>query len=176
MKKFALFILALFFAVSVFAQVDTNYHFSVKSGVIVWQKVFNESTTPDALYRDLRNKGVFFDLQEEEESVTGRIVKVEPNYQGAGYKNLGIALYIRDQKCSCYFNVEIKGDRYRVTARNFIFTPKYDNPLQRMGEENEIEVYALKGEELKKGFFNGPAQTLDKTLTDLFTLSDNDNW
>lgn len=152
--------------------------FSVSSGVVMWRKVFEASTDPGAMFKALRDKGVFVDLLEEEAGVSGRIMPVELDYKGAGYKRMGIALYIRDQRCSCYFTVDIREGRYRVTARNLVFTPKYDTGLSRMGEENPVETYALKGQGFRDVFFDGPAQSIDKTFTDLFTINagDDDEW
>lgn len=174
MKRLLLALAFIFIGAALSAQ-EIRDCFSVNQGIIMWRKVFQASTDPGAMFKALRDKGVFVDLLEEEAGVSGRIMPVELDYKGAGYKRMGIALYVRDQRCSCYFTVEIREGRYRVTARNLVFTPKYDTGLSKMGEENLVETYAIKGQGFRDVFFDGPAQSIDKTFTDLFTINNGDD-
>lgn len=57
---------------------------------------------------------------------------------------MNVPIYIRDYVFSANISIEFKDGRYRVTARNIMYTSESDHTLQQQGERSELDGLALK--------------------------------
>lgn len=147
-------------------------------GKITYQKVFDAPGLSKVDIVNLFHSGPF--TQIDTMSLYSKLNNYTINYKKHGYSMMNIPVYARGNFTG-NVKIELKDNRYRVTASNFMYTAGVEfniGGVTATDQPTPLETYALK----KDGTIR-PAQqividAIDKDLTDLFTIKQqtNDNW
>lgn len=152
---------------------ESSFNFSIDNGKIIWQKVFDTDLNSEQITILAQESGIMRDINVSENRVSGQIELMEPDYRGAGYGEMSTPIFISRSFVECFALIELRDGRYRVTLRNIALAQKYNDGVSKEGEKSTLESYALnrRGDEMKKGFLNKPAEILNYTFIKSFTVS-----
>lgn len=179
MKKILLMALLLVPLFSAFAQEPDR--FSVKDGVILWQRVYQSPLDSAAVAAALVASGQVADIVGVKGGVACRILPRSVDYRGAGFKRGATAMFLLNGQLEAHATILVREGRYRVTVDRMVFGSTTETYLSRVGEKTTLEEYVLnrKGE-IKDGFYSmNAAPIIDYDLSKLFDLSpkeEDDNW
>lgn len=165
------------FSLSICAQ-ETN-NFSIDNGGVVWQKVFETDLGFDDFTNKIKEMGVLGDIEIAESKMIGRLIPVEPDVSGAGFKRMSASLYIVRSLYDGFTLIEFKDGRYHVTLKNINMIQKYDDPIDKKGNTMAIEKQVAGNGEFAKHFLGKSSKILDYTFTKTFTITKsetNDDW
>ena len=179
MKKILLIALLFTPLFSAFAQ-ETD-RFSVKDGVILWQRVYQSPLDSSAVAASLVASGQVADIVGVKGGVACRILPRSVDYRGAGFKRGSTAMFLLNGQLEAHATILVREGRYRVTVDRMVFGSTTETYLSRVGEKTTLEEYVLnrKGE-IKDGFYSmNAAPVIDYDLGKLFDLNPKDedeNW
>lgn len=162
-----------------FAQEPDN--FSVKDGVIVWQRVFQTQLDSAGVVAALTVSGQVADIVGVKGGVACRVLPHSADYRGAGFKRGATAMFLLNNQMEAHATILVREGRYRVTVDHMTFVTTTETYLGRVGERTPLEEYSLnrKGE-IKEGFYSmNAAPAIDYDLGKLFDLTekeDIENW
>ena len=161
MKRILFLLPILFISCFAMAQSAQDYGFSTEGVNVRWQKVF-DSEAPfdsDRIIENLLSSGRCKNIQQVNGKIfcdlnIGRLV-----YEPLGYSRGRLPIYLTGGKFFAYIVIQIKEDRYRVTASPMGFSG--DNAFV----STLLEDQALKGESFNPNFTEPAAKIIDYNLT-----------
>lgn len=180
MRKAAFLLLFLLFAFNLFGQATVN-NFKIVNNEILWQKVFETTSTFDQLINKAKESGLFANIEISDNKFIADLLPFAADFRGAGYTEMKAPIYIARNHFSGFFLCDYKEGRYRVTVKRIILTKKYNDPLSKQGEVSELEFYGIQKSknEFRNYFKKSPSEILDFTFNKLLTFQgqeDNDEW
>lgn len=155
---------------------QNNFNFSAENNQVEWQKIYETNLTKVEIENILKTKGIFKNIQSEENSITGDIENISADYKGAGSSGMMTSFYVQNTTIAGRFKIEFKEGKYR-TILNAI-NLKTSNNLSGGGfnvmsanSTQPLSDYALKNSEFRKSFLKSDAKIYDYTFSNLFDFS-----
>ena len=179
MKK--ILFIALLFCPILLSYAQESDHFSVKDGVIVWQRVYQSQLDSTGVAAALTASGQVADIVGVKGGVACRVLPRSADYRGAGFKRGAVAMFLLNNQMEAHATILVREGRYRVTVDHLVFVTTTETYLGRVGEKTPLEEYSLnrKGE-IKEGFYSmNAAPVIDYDLGKLFDLTireDEEDW
>jgi len=169
--------------VAVFAQLEANNFKVTEEGRVIWQKVFeNSDVSFDDLINTVNANRKFSDIQVSDNKITFLGTGIETDPKASGFSRGSTSFYALG-KIECFFTIDYKDNRYRITAINITSEVPVLNILnasQSKYEQTPIESSVGNGKGLKKGFIKKESKIMNDALEAQFqimkaTITD-DNW
>lgn len=157
---------SLIISATTFAQVN---NFSVtEDGKVYWQRIYPTDLTHEELLDVIVNDGNFVDVNDGE-VITFRLIRGKVDYKKLGFSRGSLPLYASASDVSCFVTIQIKDDRYRVTADNILTVENRTDGMFKEGDEHPIETWALnKKGEISSGFSKVPSLLYNGFFSTLF--------
>jgi len=130
-----LFLILLLSPVLSFAQLE---NFSIDNNNVVWQKVFNDSTSTDHLTKQLKLSGKFINVQNLNNDIEFDFEYTRDDFKIYGYTYMRGAFFISNGGV-CKGIIEFKDNKYRVTITRIIV-----KELKPHFNEAPLSEYAVK--------------------------------
>lgn len=142
--------------------------------------MFESQSSYDDVYNTILNSGAFTDIIDNDGVITCRIPQSSVDYKSMGYRRSNVPIYVATSDFTGFATIQVKDGRYRVTVERIVMICKEDG-LSKVGDEKNLEIWALRKGNLTKGFLEAPADVYNRFLTGLFTLKtksflENDEW
>lgn len=161
MKKILLILSLLFLAGFAMAQSAEDYGFTTDGVNVRWQRVFDSDVPFDAdrIIENLLSTGRCRNIQQVNGKIfcdlnVGRLV-----YEPMGYSRGRLPIYLTGGNFSAYIVIQLKENRYRVTASLMGFLG--DNAFV----STTLEDQALKGGSFNPSFTEPAAKIIDYNLS-----------
>lgn len=175
MRTLTILTVFILLSTSVFSQryVDSLHNFKINSGILIWQKVFETKQNTSKLIDQLKTKEFTSKLTFTDDQIFGRttkykksVIKFSPYYASFGF--------------DVFLTVDIKKNRIRITAKEFIF----DGPTISIYGSEKKQNYPLQDQIIKRNKIknNNSAKKVLKSLNSIlinkFTLTEliKDDW
>lgn len=123
-------------------------NFSIKNGVLIWQKIYDTELSKEQLIHAIRSSGDFSNISVYKDNLIAEISELSLSHKEynaiAGVKAPHYAIH---KYLKSYVVIDFKENRYRVTIKSIKFTPK-DFSLEfgsRIFEAEEIFLDSTTG-------------------------------
>jgi hypothetical protein len=175
--KIKLLVLSTIFILSVlsiFSQEIKN--FKIIEGDLVWQKVYDIDIPQEKLTNFLTLGGYFEKIESIEGVISGNIRTFEVEVNGTGYSKGSLPMYVTYNDIFCFASIEFKPGRYRVTVSHINLIKKWDDPLGKKGEIDDLETFAVsKTGEFTANFVKKPSIVYDFNFNKIFEYKETKN-
>lgn len=162
-------------------KVDTQ-GFKISNGKLIWQKVYECKDSINQIVSNLKRGGILKGIEISDGTVTGSLKNIDSDYKGAGFSRGLTPMYLISDRLTCFVLIEFKKEKYRVTIKNMQLINVLESPINKIGESEPIESYALKKKNtaFKDTFLKDAATILNYTFNKIFDTNKNsendDNW
>lgn len=146
-------------------------NFKLKNGII-WQKEYETTLSADELIKAIYTSNRFTDIMHiDSVTIIATVKMISYDYKNYGLSYGNTPMYI-SQMClgPAFIVIDIKSDKYRVTAKNIMLTQRYDSPLTPRGTKERIEAYAFEEGGLSDSFKNIACAIYQELFTNIFTF------
>ena len=176
--RFFIALLCMFTATGVYAQ--TNNFSVTEEGNLIWQKVFESQSSYEDIFNIILNSGSFTDILDNGGVITCRIPQSKVDYKSMGFSRGTVPIYVATYDFTGFATIQVKDGRYRVTVEKIVMICN-ENGLSKVGDESNLDTWALRRGNLTKGFSGTPSDIYNQFLTGLFTIKsksflENDEW
>jgi len=155
--------------------------FKISDGKLIWQKVYECKDSINQIVSNLKRGGSLRGIDVTDNVATGSLKDIEVDYKGAGFSRGTLPIYITSHHLSCFVVIDFKKGKYRITIKNIQLTDVPEGSINKFGESEPIETYALKNKntEFRDLFIKAPATILNYTFNKIFEQTakeEDDNW